>query len=84
MTDESTMTNPSETTAAEPVSLEELMEVIEQFEQYRERLLNDSMETAKRAKMKKSEVMAQIQPELDKIDTALEQLRKQQAILTSA
>lgn len=78
------MTNPSETTAAEPVSLEELMEVIEQFEQYRERLLNDSMETAKRAKMKKSEVMAQIQPELDKIDTALEQLRKQQAILTSA
>lgn len=84
MNDGLTMTNSAEPQTNESVSLEELTEVIEQFEQYRERLLNDSMETAKRAKMKKSEVMAQIQPELDKIDTALEQLRKQREILTSA
>lgn len=58
-------------------SVEELVEVIEQFEQYRERLLTDSLETAKRAKMKKSEIMAQIQPELNKIDSALVQLRAQ-------
>lgn len=64
-------------------SLEELVEVIEQFEQYRERLINDSMETAKRAKMKKSEIMAQIEPELNKIDSALEQLRAQHASLTA-
>ncbi len=69
--------------AASP-SLEELVEVIEQFEQYRERLLNDSMETAKRAKIRKSDIMAQIEPELSKIDTALEQLRAQHANLTSA
>ena len=64
-------------------SVEELVEVIEQFEQYRERLLNDSMETAKRAKMRKSEVMAQIEPELNKIDSALEQLRAQLASVTA-
>ena len=83
LNDNPTMTNSAEPQTNESVSLEELTEVIEQFEQYRERLLNDSMETAKRAKMKKSEVMTQIQPELDKIDTALEQLRKQREILTS-
>ena len=60
-------------------SVEELVEVIEQFEQYRERLLTDSLETAKRAKMKKSDIMAQIEPELNKIDSALEQLRAQLA-----
>ncbi len=79
-----TMTNSTDPQTHESVSLEELTEVIEQFEQYRERLLNDSMETAKRAKMKKTEVMAQIQPELDKIETALEQLRKQYEILTAS
>lgn len=60
-----------------PPSVEELKEVIQEFEQYRERLLHDSLETAKRAKMKKSDVMAQIEPELNKIDSALEQLRAQ-------
>ena len=68
--------------AASP-SLEELVEVIEQFEQYRERLISDSETTAKRAKMKKSEMMAQIGPELNKIDAALEQLRAQHASLTA-
>ena len=75
--------DPQNNSAASP-SVEELVEVIEQFEQYRERLLHDSLETAKRAKMKKSDIMAQIEPELNKIDTALEQLRAQHAHLTSA
>ena len=75
------MTDTQNNTAAP--SVEELVEVIEQFEQYRERLLNDSLETAKRAKMKKSDIMAQIQPELNKIDSALEQLRSQHASLTA-
>lgn len=67
--------------AASP-SLDELVEVIEQFEQYRERLISESETTAKRAKMKKSEMMAQIEPELKKIDSALEHLRAQHASLT--
>ena len=64
-------------------SVEELREVIEQFEQYRDRLINDAMETAKRAKMKQADIMIRIQPELDKIDAALEQLKAQYESLTA-
>ena len=64
-------------------SVEELREVIEQFEQYRDRLINDAMETAKRAKMKQADIMTRIQPELDKIDAALEQLKAQYESLTA-
>ena len=60
-----------------PPSIQELKDVIEEFEQYRERLLTDALDTAKRAKMRKAEIMAQIEPELNKIDSALEQLRAQ-------
>ena len=80
------MTNTSEiqnNNASSP-SLEEVLEVIQQFEEYRERLISDSMETAKRAKMKKSEITAQIEPELNKIDSALEQLKAQRDALTAA
>ena len=79
------MTNTSELqngNAASP-SLEEVLEVIQQFEEYRERLISDSMETAKRAKMKKSEITAQIEPELNKIDSALEQLKAQRDALSA-
>ena len=64
-------------------SVEELREVIDQFEQYRDRLINDAMETAKRAKMKQADIMIRIQPELDKIDAALEQLKAQYESLTA-
>lgn len=36
-----------------PVTTEDLTEVIEEFEQYRERLLSETMATAKRAKLPK-------------------------------
>ena len=79
------MTNTSELQSdnASSPSLEEVVEVIEQFEQYRERLIRDAMETAKRAKMKKSEITAQIEPELNKIDSALAQLKAQRDALTA-
>ena len=79
------MTNTSELqndNATSP-SLEEVLEVIQQFEEYRERLISDSMETAKRAKMQKSEITAQIEPELNKIDSALEQLKAQRDALSA-
>ncbi len=65
-----------------PITAEDLAEVIEQFEQYRERLLTETITTAKRAKLPKKTAMAQIEPELSKIDTALLNLRQQQAELS--
>ncbi len=51
--------------------------MIAEFEQYRERLLNDTMEAGKKAKLSKSAVMAQLEPELAKIDGVINQLRQQ-------
>jgi hypothetical protein len=61
------------------VNPQELAEVITELEEYRERLVNETMETAKKAKMMKASVMAQLEPELAKIDGILQQLREKQA-----
>jgi capsule polysaccharide export protein KpsE/RkpR len=61
---------------------EQIAETIQELEQYRDRLINETMDTAKRAKLMKSAVMTQLEPELTKIDAALQHLREQQAELT--
>jgi hypothetical protein len=73
------MTDISELTNS-PTALE-LAEVITELEQYRERLLSETLENAKKAKMQKSAVMAQLAPELAKIDDLLKSLNEQQAAL---
>jgi len=72
-----------ELTATEQVTAQELAEVIEEFEQYRERLLNDTLQTAQRAKLSKTKTLAQLEPELAKIDAILQNLRDRQAALTT-
>lgn len=66
------------TTPLTEVTAQELAETIAEFEHYRQRLVDETMTTAQRAKLSKTKVMAQLQPELDKIDAALQQLRQQQ------
>ncbi|MDJ0796113.1 MAG: hypothetical protein QNJ51_04630 [Calothrix sp. MO_167.B12] len=73
------MAESSEMTATEQATPQEVAEVIAEFEQYRERLVHDTMEAGKKAKLTKSAVMAQLEPELNKIDGILTQLRQQQA-----
>ncbi|WP_088240379.1 hypothetical protein [Calothrix rhizosoleniae] len=72
------MSEPSEMTTTEQATNEELTEVIAEFELYRQRLVNDTMEAGKKAKLTRSAVMAQLEPELNKIDSILEGLRQQQ------
>jgi hypothetical protein len=62
---------------------QEVAEVMEELIKYRERLVSNALETARRAKVKQSGVMAQIGPELEKIDAALQDLQTQQAALTA-
>jgi len=66
-----------------PATAEEIAEVIAELEQYRDRLQNETLATAKKAKMKKSAVMAQLEPELTKIDETLQTLREQHATLVT-
>lgn len=74
------MSNSEMPTTQQPTA-EEIAELIQEFEQYRERLVNETLATAKRAKLMKSAVMSRLEPELAKIDATLENLRTQQAAL---
>ena len=58
-------------------STQDIADVIAELEQYRDRLIQDSTETAKKAKLTKSALEAQLAPELATIETALAQLRLQ-------
>jgi cytochrome c553 len=71
-----------------PVSLEqansqELSEIITELEQYRERLVNDTLSMAQRAKVMKAQALALLEPNLAQIDATLQALRQQQATLTA-
>ncbi|MEH1820959.1 MAG: hypothetical protein V7L31_18090 [Nostoc sp.] len=75
------MDETSELTTTNNVTAQDVAEVIAELEQYRERLVQETTETAKRAKLMKVSVMAKLEPELAKIDSALQELRDQQAAL---
>ncbi|MBW4673892.1 MAG: hypothetical protein KME52_07655 [Desmonostoc geniculatum HA4340-LM1] len=66
------------------VTAQDLAEAITELEQYRERLVQETTETAKRAKLMRVSVMAKLEPELVKIDAALQELRNQHAALTGS
>jgi hypothetical protein len=68
----------SDSTATPPTAAE-IVEIIDELEKYRERLLNDMTEAAKKAKMTKAAMMQHIEPELKEIDLRLEGLRQLQA-----
>ena len=58
---------------------QELAEMISELEQFRERVVNDTLATAQRAKIMKSQALATLEPNLAKIDATLQTLRQQQS-----
>jgi archaellum component FlaC len=56
---------------------EELVATIAELETYRQRLMDDTLEVAQKAKIMKSKALEQIQPELDQLDSTLTFLRSQ-------
>ncbi|MBD2579379.1 hypothetical protein [Oscillatoria sp. FACHB-1406] len=66
------------------VTPEELAEVIQEFEKYRQRLIDEMTTAAKKAKLPKSKVMTKLEPQLAEIDAKLENLRSQHAMLTGS
>jgi hypothetical protein len=75
------MADSAESTAVEQATSQELTEIIAELEQYRERLVNDTLSMAQRAKIMKSQALASLEPSLAQIDAQLEGLRQQQATL---
>lgn len=78
-----TQTTPDASTHPEAIAeiAPEIAIMIAELEQYRERLINDTLMMAKRAKIFKSTALAQLDqhPEILKIDALLKNLRAQQA-----
>lgn len=58
---------------------QELAEMISELEQFRERIVNDTLATAQRAKIMKSQALATLEPNLAKIDSTLQTLRQHQS-----
>jgi hypothetical protein len=71
-------------TSITEASPQELADLIAELEQYRERLVNETLETAQRAKVKKSQTMANLEPQLAEIDAHLQVLRHQQDVNTAS
>jgi regulator of replication initiation timing len=66
-----------------PVTSQEIAELIVEFEKYRDRLVDETTEAAKKAKLSKKATMAKLEPQLADIDAKLERLRQQQANFTA-
>ncbi|NJP10464.1 MAG: hypothetical protein HC866_14125 [Leptolyngbyaceae cyanobacterium RU_5_1] len=77
------MADTPELTATEQETPQDLAEVIAELEQYRERLVNDTLSMAQRAKIQKAQVLARLEPDLSKIDAILQELRDRQTALTA-
>ncbi|MBW4470561.1 MAG: hypothetical protein KME45_09170 [Stenomitos rutilans HA7619-LM2] len=77
------MADTQELTAIDQATSEELTEVIAELEQYRERLVNDTLSMAQRAKIMKAQAMSSLEPQLAQIDAQLQALRQRQATLTT-
>lgn len=72
-----------DTTPTQQDTAQELAEVITELEQYRERLVNDTLTMAQRAKVMRAKALANLEPDLAQIDVTLEDLRNRQAALTT-
>ncbi|MCU0534793.1 MAG: acetyltransferase [Hydrococcus sp. Prado102] len=64
-----------------PVTAAEIEEVIVELEQYRQRIVNDLLTTAQKAKFSKKTAMEHLaqHPDIARIDVALEKLRAQRS-----
>ena len=67
-----------ELNSLEEATPQELAEMISELEQFRERIVNDTLATAQRAKVMKSQALATLEPNLAKIDSTLHTLRQPQ------
>jgi hypothetical protein len=77
------MTDVPEEFSIEQATPQELTEIVTELEQYRERLVNDTLSMAQRAKITKAQALARLEPSLAQIDANLEALRQRQAALTT-
>lgn len=77
------MTESTQSHSIEHANLEEVASAIAELEQYRERLVSETLTAAKKAKVMKGQAENNLEPTLAKIDGMLVELRHRQATLTA-
>lgn len=77
------MADIPELTSFAQATPQELTEIIAELEKYRERLVNDTLSMAQRAKIMKAQALAHLEPNLAQIDSTLQALRERQATTTN-
>ena len=66
------------------VTATDLAELIVKYEKYRDRLISETTEAAKKAKLSKKATMAKLEPQLADIDAKLQRLKEQQTNLSAS
>ena len=77
------MSESTETAPVEQATFEELTEMIAELAQYRDRLVNETLAMAQKAKIMKAQALSHLEPSLAEIDLQIQGLRQQQEILNS-
>lgn len=78
-----TMTETTQSNPIEQATPEELAAAIAELQEYRDRLVGETMAAAKKAKVMKTQAQGSLDPTLSKIDAMLSELHERQAALTS-
>ncbi len=78
------MTESDRVTTTETVTAAELAEIITELQKYRDRLVNDTTEAIQKARLPKAKAMAQMEPELLKIDAMMQELHDRHAALVTS
>lgn len=77
------MSSERTTTTAE-ISEIELEEIITELQKYRDRLVHDTTEAIHKARLPKAKALAQMEPELMKIDAMMQEVRDRHAALLAS
>lgn len=77
------MASDPTTTTAE-ISAIELEEIITELQKYRARLVHDTTEAIHKARLPKAKALAQMEPELMKIDAMMQEVRDRHAALLAS
>jgi hypothetical protein len=78
------MAESDRSTVTEEVTAAELAEIITELQKYRDRLVHDTTEAIHKARLPKAKAIAQMEPEIVRIDAMIQELHDRHAALVAS
>jgi restriction endonuclease Mrr len=78
------MTESDLTTDPQQVTAIELEEIVTELQKYRDRLVQDTTEAIHKARLPKAKAIAQMEPEIARIDAMIQELHDRHAALLAS